>query len=77
MSQKILIVLTWGAVAHCCGVHGVQSPHAREAEAEAAHVVRHRGHPARGLEAVHVGVEGGGLRERRGGVGHGYSDLRM
>ena len=57
-------------------MHRVEGAHAKGSEAETAHVVRHRGHPARGLEAVHVGVREGGLGERRGGVGHGYSDLR-
>ena len=70
-------ILTWGAVAHGGGVHRVEAAHSQGAEAEAAHVVRHGGHPPRGLEAVHVGVGEGGLRERRGGVRHGYSDLRI
>ena len=56
-------------------MHRVEGAHAKGSEGETAHVVRHRGHPARGLEAVHVGVREGGLGERRGGVGHGYSDL--
>ena len=74
--RLFLIGLTWRAVAHGRRVHRVQGSHAQGAEAEAAHVVRHGGHPARGLEAVHVGVGEGGLREGRGGVGHRYSDLR-
>ena len=57
-------------------MHRVEGAHAKGSEAETAHVIRHRGHAARGLEAVHVGVREGGLGERRGGVGHGYSDLR-
>ena len=45
-------------------MHGVEAAHAEAAEAEAAHVVGHGGHPAAGLEApVHVGVRPEGLGE--------------